>query len=120
MALSLPSDQTNTEGDTVSLQLQGTTSSGTLSYSVSGLPSGLSLDTTTGLISGTIAAGDAANGPYTVDVSASNGSVSASLSFNWTVKPAVNLSTPVDQTDNVGDSISLQISARDVYNNPLS
>jgi hypothetical protein len=65
VALSAPSDQTNTEGDTVSLQLQGTASSGSLVYNASGLPDGLSINTTTGLISGTIAAG-AANGPYIV------------------------------------------------------
>ncbi len=120
VSLSAPSDQTNTEGDTVSLQLQGAKSSGSLAYNASGLPAGLSLNTTTGLISGTITAGDAANGPYTVDVSASNGTVSTSQTFTWTVNPIVNLTQPDDQNNNEGDNVSLQISATDSLNNTLS
>lgn len=120
VTLTLPSDQTNTEGDTVSLQLQGLASSGTLTYNASGLPAGLSLNPTTGLISGTIAAGAAANGPYTVNVSVSNGTDSASQSFTWTVNPVVNLTTPADQSNNVGDSVSLQVSASDTLNRTLT
>ncbi len=104
----------------MSLQLQGTASTGSLTYNASGLPAGLSLNATTGLISGTLAAGDAANGPYTVDVSASNGTVSASQSFNWIVNPVVNVTVPADQSNKVGDSVSLQISATDSLNKTLS
>jgi hypothetical protein len=120
VGLALPSDQTNTEGDNVSLQLQGTTGSGTLTYSAVGLPPGLSLNATTGLISGTIAPGDAANGPYFVEVSATNGSFSASQWFNWNINPVVNLTVPSDQNNNDGDGVSLQMSATDSLNNPLT
>ena len=51
VSLTAPSAQTNTEGDTVSLQLQGLASTGSLTYNASGLPAGLSLNATTGLIS---------------------------------------------------------------------
>ncbi|MHB1423596.1 MAG: beta strand repeat-containing protein [Gemmataceae bacterium] len=120
VTLTLPSAQTNTEGDNVSLQLQGTASSGSLSYNASGLPPGLSLNSTTGLITGTIAAGDAATGPYTVDVSVTNGNDSVSQSFTWTVNPVVNLTALADQSNNVGDTVSLQISATDSLNKSLT
>jgi hypothetical protein len=103
VSLTAPSAQTNSEGDNVSLQLQGTASTGSLTYNASGLPAGLSLNATTGLLSGTLAAGDAANGPYTVDVSVSNGTVSTSQSFTWTVNPIVTLTTPADRSNNQGD-----------------
>ena len=120
VGLAAVSDQTNTEGDTVSLQLQGLSNGGSLTYNASGLPNGLSLNSTTGLITGTIVAGDAANGPYTVDVSVSNGNVSASQTFNWTVNPVVNLTAPADQSNNEGDAVSLQLSATDALNNALT
>jgi hypothetical protein len=113
VGLAAVNTQTNTEGDTVSLQLQGLSSGGTLTYSASGLPNGLSLNSTTGLITGTIAAGDAANGPYTVDAAVSNGNVSASQTFTWNVNPVVNLTAPADQNNKEGDNVSLQISATD-------
>jgi hypothetical protein len=120
VSLAMPSDQTNSEGDNVSLQLQGTASSGSLTYNASGLPAGLSLNATTGLLSGTLAAGDAANGPYTVDVSVSNGTVSTSQSFTWTVNPIVTLTTPADPSNNQGDSVSLQMTATDALNKALT
>ncbi len=120
VALTAPSAPTNTEGDSVSLQLQGQSSSGTLAYSASGLPDGLSINPTTGLISGNIAPGAAANGPFPVDVAASNGTVSSSQTFNWTINPVVNLTAPADQSNNEGDNVSLQMSATDTLNNTVA
>ena len=103
-----PPDQTNTEGDSPSLALSG---SGTLVYGAVGLPPGLAISTSTGTISGTMAAGDAALGPYFVTVSVGNGSASASQSFTWNVIDPISFVTPADQTNNEGDSVSLAISA---------
>jgi hypothetical protein len=111
VAMTAPANQTNTEGDPVTLQVSATTASGTLTYSASGLPDGLSINAATGLIAGSIAAGAADNGPFTVTVAADNGSVSASQTFTWTVNPRVDLTTPSDQTNSEGDPVSLQISA---------
>jgi hypothetical protein len=120
VSLTAPSAQTNSEGDTVSLQLQGATSTGSLTYSVSVLPAGLSLNGATGLISGTIAAGAAVTSPYTVDVAAANGNVSTSQSFTWTVNPVVNLTAPVDQSNNEGNTVSLQVTATDTLGRTLT
>jgi hypothetical protein len=108
-----PGDQTNLEGDPVVLQL-GVESNGnpTLTYSASGLPSGLAINPSSGLIAGTIADGASLTSPYTVTVSASDGSATSSQTFAWTVNHVL-LVTPADQINAPGDVVSLGISARD-------
>ncbi|MDO8636698.1 MAG: Ig domain-containing protein, partial [Dehalococcoidia bacterium] len=79
-----PGNQTSTEGGSVSLQVVASDPDGdTLTYSATGLPSGLSISATTGLISGTLAAGSA--GSYSVTVSTSDGTLSDSKTFTWQV-----------------------------------
>jgi hypothetical protein len=84
--LAQPLDQTNELGNVVSLQLSGSDvdAGDTLTYSASGLPDGLSLNTATGLITGTITG--AAN-TYTVTASADDGHIGGtdSKTFNWTI-----------------------------------
>ena len=68
----------------VALQLMATDPDGdALTYGATGLPPSLVLNTTTGLISGTLATTSAAT--YVVVVTASDGSLSNSQTFNWTV-----------------------------------
>ncbi|MGO8756757.1 MAG: putative Ig domain-containing protein [Terracidiphilus sp.] len=71
---------------------------GTLTYSISGtaLPAGLSISSSTGLISGTPTAA-AAQASYTVKVTDTNGA-SATASFNLTVNAAVSATTAVSST----------------------
>jgi hypothetical protein len=80
----------------------------TLIYSATGLPSGLSISTSTGLITGTPTFSAAAGSPYTVTVSASDGSLSVSQQFTWTV-PNVNqppiMTNPGTQTNDEGSTI---------------
>jgi hypothetical protein len=113
-------DQTNTEGDTVSLSVSARGVGGTLSYTAGNLPPGLSINTTTGVISGTVAAGAADGGPYSVTVAASNGSVSSSQSFTWTINPRVNLTPPSDRGSVEGNTVSLQVVATDSASQPLT
>jgi hypothetical protein len=84
-----PGDQTNVEGDPVSLQVLATDpDTAALEYSSLGLPPGLFIGSTTGLIEGTISPGAAANSPYSVQVSASDGHDTDTESFTWTVSAA--------------------------------
>jgi hypothetical protein len=106
-----PGNLTSTEGGSVSLQVQATTPSGSLTYAASGLPSGLTENPATGLISGTVAAGAAAGGPYTVTVTASNGTTSFGQTFTWTVNPRISVTAPANQSNLEGDLVSLQIIA---------
>jgi len=76
--------RTASAGASVSLQLAASDADGdAITYGATGLPPGLSINTTTGLISGTLAPASA--GTYTVTVTASDGSKSTSTTFTWTV-----------------------------------
>ena len=80
-------DQTNAEGDLVSLDAGATDPDGdSLTYEASGLPAGLSISSTTGLISGTVGYAAAASSPYSVSVTVRDGlAVDATDTFTWTV-----------------------------------
>ncbi|WUH89928.1 putative Ig domain-containing protein [Streptomyces sp. NBC_00433] len=78
-----PGNQSTVVGTAVSLQIQATDSASgqTLTYSASGLPTGLSISSS-GLISGT----PSAAGTYSVTVSAKDSTnATGSASFTWTV-----------------------------------
>jgi hypothetical protein len=79
-------NQKNAEGASLSLQVSAQDANHTaLTYSATGLPAGLTIDPTKGLISGKISAGDSAHSPYTVTVTANDSTFQASQTFTWTV-----------------------------------
>ncbi|MBT8208079.1 MAG: putative Ig domain-containing protein, partial [Acidimicrobiia bacterium] len=72
------------EGASINLSAAATDADGdTLMYSAMGLPSGLSINASTGLISGTIPF--TAEGSYAVMVTVEDGGVSTTDAFTWTV-----------------------------------
>ena len=79
-----PGNQTTTVGTAVSLQIHATDSASgqTLTYSATGLPAGLSINSATGLISGT----PTTAGTSSVTVTAKDTTnASGSASFTWTI-----------------------------------
>ncbi len=81
-----PGNQTSTVGSPVSKQIQATDSASgqTLTYSATGLPTGLSINSSTGLITGT----PTATGTFNVTATATDTTnASGSASFTWTVNP---------------------------------
>jgi subtilase family serine protease len=79
-----PGNQTTTVGTAVSLQIHATDSASgqTLTYSATGLPTGLSINSSTGLISGT----PSAAGTFSVTVTATDTTnASGSASLTWTI-----------------------------------
>ena len=83
--------RTHTERQTVSIALApffNDPDGDALSYSVTGLPASLSIDPTTGVISGTLVDGDAAGSDYSVVVTARDpDNASTTQSFALTVLP---------------------------------
>jgi endo-1,4-beta-xylanase len=79
-----PGAQTGTVGTAASLQIHASDSASgqTLSYSATGLPAGLSVNSATGVISGTPTTANT----YNVTVTAADGTgASGSASFTWTI-----------------------------------
>ncbi|MBA2701891.1 MAG: putative Ig domain-containing protein [Chloroflexi bacterium] len=80
-------DRTDAEGTAPAVDADASDAdSDTLTYSSVGLPDGLSIDASTGVISGTI--GFAAAGPHAVAISVTDGSLTDTRQFNWTVTDA--------------------------------
>jgi ELWxxDGT repeat protein len=119
--VSNPGPQNSNEGNAISLAVSASDADGDpLTYSASGLPQGLSINGSTGVISGTV--GNQAAGSYTVTVSVSDGLTTAGATFTWTVNditPPV-LTNPGPQTSNEGNTIGLVLSASDADGDPLT
>lgn len=86
--LTNPGHQTHREGDRVAVPILVEKAPTTaLVFKATQLPPGLSIDATTGLISGTIASGATARSPYQVKVSVSHDTGNVQMVFAWSVEP---------------------------------
>ncbi|MDQ0791049.1 M4 family metallopeptidase [Streptomyces sp. B3I8] len=96
-----PGSQSSTVGTAVSLHISASSSnSGSLSYAASGLPAGLSINSSTGVISGTPTAAGTSN--TTVTVTDSTGAT-GTAGFTWTVSPTGGgTCTPAQLLGNAG------------------
>ena len=111
-------DQTGTVGTAASVQAgaSDSVSGQTLTYSATNLPAGLSINPSTGLISGTPTT---AGSPTVIVTATDTTGAAASSAFNWTVNPGtgggntVTVTSPGSQTGTVGTAASLQIGASD-------
>ena len=117
VTVSNPGNQTATVGTAASLQISASdTAGGSLSYSATGLPAGLSINASSGLISGKPTTAGTSN--VTVTATDSTGPA-GSTSFTWTVNSGggggdtVTVTNPGNQTGTVGTAASVRISASD-------
>ena len=97
-------DQADLDSDTITLDVSGNfadTENDSLAYSAVGLPAGLSIDSDTGIISGTIDSSASVPGSYTVQVTVNDGNGgSVSDTFTWTVtNPAPTAGDDTNTTD---------------------
>ena len=110
-----PGTQVSTVGNAVSLTLNANDPDGdTLTFGATGLPDGLALDSSTGAVTGTVSL----VGSSSVEVSVADGrGGSDTASFTWDVIDIPNQSptlvNPGNQSDFVGDAVSLTLSASD-------
>lgn len=102
-SLQNPGNQSSTVGQFVSLQLAGSDPYGEpLFYTASGLPPGLTIMNSTGLVSGT----PTAAGTYSVTATASDGVLTATQMFTWVVvalptdvtAPIVTITSPTSDS----------------------
>ena len=98
--LTNPGNQSNTEDSSINLSISASDVDGdTLTFSATGLPTGLSINSTSGLINGTITTGSA--GGYNPTVTVSDGQLNTPVSFLWTVTP-VGVCGPLTQEAEAG------------------
>ena len=108
-----PGAQRSTIGQADSLQLAGSDPKGDpLTYSATGLPPGLKLMASTGYISGT----PTTAGSYSLTARASDGVLTASQTFTWTVgvadttPPVVNITGPTSAATYATSAATLALS----------
>jgi hypothetical protein len=111
-----PGNETGTVGTATSLQITATDSATgtTLTYTATGLPAGLAINASSGLISGTPTT--AATNNVTVKATDNTGAA-GTASFTWTISGVtghtVTVTNPGNRTGTVGTATSLQITATD-------
>jgi hypothetical protein len=110
-------NQSTEQGAPVMLQVQATSSDGLpLTFSASGLPPGLSIGSSTGLITGTVVTA----GSYRVTVTVTDTSgASGPFTFSWTVD-AVTVTSISTQSTGLGAPASLQVQAASSAGLPLT
>ena len=108
-----PGTQQTAVGTPAKLRILATGGTG-LTYGASGLPSGLSIDTATGVISGTPSATGASN----VTITATGSSGSASVSFTWYIHGTVTVTSPGNRSTVAGSPVDFPVTASDSISAP--
>jgi hypothetical protein len=108
------------EGAAVNLPLKSfVTSSATVTYTATGLPSGWVLDPATGIVTGTAPAFPA--GPYSITLSAKNSTGTTTKAFAVTITAAApTIATIPDQSVDSGDPVSIDTSTYVTSNAPVT
>ncbi|MEE8497657.1 MAG: putative Ig domain-containing protein, partial [Acidimicrobiia bacterium] len=124
-AVTSPGARFSAENEVVSLAVSGSDPDGDdLTWSATGLPAGLSIDSGTGTISGTLSY--TSDGTHAVLVRATDDDaapLASEVAFTWTVSntnQAPTVINPADQASVKGDSISLPVSGSDPDDDTLT
>ncbi len=121
-AISLPDNQITQQGSSVNLAIEAVDVDGdSLTYSATGLPNGLQINSSSGLITGNATTA----GSYNTTVTVNDGNDSSSIQFSWLVSVVSTnipptISSPGNQAGLVGNNINLSIQANDANGDSLT
>jgi GH25 family lysozyme M1 (1,4-beta-N-acetylmuramidase) len=113
LAAAEPAEESNMVGAAVSLPVRSlaATAGNTISYSAAGLPTGLTIDPQTGVITGPLP-GTAESFPVAVKLTGP-AAQTQTLNFTWQIHGPVSLTGPGQQAGRAGSPVSLQLAATD-------
>jgi hypothetical protein len=109
-----PGDQKTLRGAAVSLNTSSFTAGGTggYTYSASGLPPWLSINGSTGLITGTAPATvDSVTSGITLTLTDSSNATATTTTFNWSVYARPTVTAPANQASSVGTPVSFVLAS---------
>ncbi|HSR84658.1 MAG TPA: GH25 family lysozyme [Streptosporangiaceae bacterium] len=111
LELAAPGSQSDQVSSTVSRQLTALDGGGAVTFSATGLPTGVQIDASTGALTGTLPVTAA---PFQVSVTASaTGDASVTQSFTWNAHGKPSFGTLASQTGSVGSPVRYQVPASD-------
>jgi GH25 family lysozyme M1 (1,4-beta-N-acetylmuramidase) len=111
LELAAPGNQSDQVGSSVTRSLNALDGGGAMTFSATGLPTGVQIDASTGALTGTLP-GTAAAFPVSVTASAAGGA-SVTQTFTWDVHGSASLGTLSSQTGSVGNPVRYQVPASD-------
>ncbi|WP_375496750.1 putative Ig domain-containing protein [uncultured Jatrophihabitans sp.] len=107
--VSTPANQTTSAGVNGTLTVSSTCSYAPCTFSATGLPAGVTINASTGVISGTPTTAGATSS--TVTIRDASGATATSASFTWTILAAPTITTPGNVSAYVGVPVSYSISS---------
>ena len=119
MVVTSPGDQKNADGDVVSLRTPSNSHRHLVVQQPAGLPAGLCINPSTGLISGTISSSADASSPYSVTITGTDQPNSANASFTWTVAH-LSVNSVGNQSSFEGQQVYQQVTGKDDDSGTLS
>ncbi len=118
LAATNPGSQESTSGSAIApLNINTTGGFGTKQYSATGLPDGISIDSQTGVLTGTPLTGNQFKHPV-ITITDSTGS--ASVDFTWHIQPGLTIVFIPSQTVNVEEPVSLQVEVTTPFGGTLT
>jgi hypothetical protein len=105
-----PGNQKTLRGAAAILSVSASGGIGTLSYAASGLPSWLTINSVTGLITGVAPAStDSTTSGITITVSDSQNASATTAAFSWIVYSSPTVTAPANQSGTIGSTVNVNV-----------